>query len=91
MLKLGAKRRRTTAEVKSDKLANADKEAAIEKQVAAYNRLLKENELLKDKSEDLEKAMEMISQLEDRDIIQRDQNNAYQLSDDAVRISKSKH
>jgi cell shape-determining protein MreC len=91
MLKLGAKRRRTTAEVQRDKLANADKEAAIEKQIAAYNRLLKENEVLKEKSEDLEKAMEMIGQLEERDIIQRDHNNSYQLSDDAVRISKSKH
>jgi hypothetical protein len=88
MLKLGAKRRRTTTEVLRDKLANADKEAAIEKQIAAYNRLLKENELLKLKSEDLEKAMEMIGQLEERDIIQRDHNNSYQLSDDAVRISK---
>jgi hypothetical protein len=40
MLKLGAKRRRTHAEVEKDKLISQDKEATIQKHIASYNRIL---------------------------------------------------
>jgi hypothetical protein len=88
MLKLGAKRRRTHAEVLKDNAVNQDKEAVIQKHVAAYNRLLKENEELKGNEENLAKAMSMINELEKRDIIQQDLDSSYRLSEEALRISK---
>jgi hypothetical protein len=91
MLKLGAKRRRTTAEVERDKALMAGKEEAVQQQLEQYNALLKENEMLKVKEQSLDNMQEMIHQLEQRDIIQLDSNNTFKLSEDAIRISKQKH
>jgi hypothetical protein len=91
MLKLGAKRRRTHAEVERDKVLSQDKEGTIQKHLAAYNRVLKENEDLQANNANLHKAMDIINELEKRSIIERDQNNTYTLSDDAVNISKQKN
>jgi hypothetical protein len=91
MLKLGAKRRRTTAEVERDKVLMAGKEAAVQQQLEQYNALLKENEMLRVKEQSLDNMQEMIQELEQRDIIQLDSNNTFKLSEDAVRISKQKH
>jgi hypothetical protein len=60
MLKLGAKRRRTTAEVERDKALMANKEAAVQQQLEQYNALLKENEMLRVKEQSLDNMQEMI-------------------------------